>query len=114
ALVRFGFAAGDGLRRLAGTPATTLPRSRRVGATRAVELAPTVRQTGLDGALLAYDGQLIDDARLVVAVARTAAQNGARILTRVAASDATETSVRFTDQLTGESIDVTARAVVNA
>ena len=28
ALVRFGFAAGDGLRRLAGTPASTLPRSR--------------------------------------------------------------------------------------
>ena len=44
---------------------------------------------GLDGALLAYDGQLIDDARLVVAVARTATQHGATILTRVAASQAT-------------------------
>ena len=64
--------------------------------------------------LLAYDGQLIDDARLVAAVARTAAQHGARILTRVAASDATGTSVRLTDQLTGESIDVSARAVINA
>ena len=73
ALVRVGFAAGDGLRRLAGTSAATLPRSRRVDARRAVELAPTVRTDGLDGALLAYDGQLIDDARLVTAVARTAA-----------------------------------------
>ena len=114
ALVRFGFAAGDGLRRLAGTPASTLPRSRRVDATRAVELVPTVRRDGLDGALLAYDGQLIDDARLVVAVARTAAQHGARILTRVAASEATGTSVRLTDQLTGEGIVVSARAVINA
>jgi glycerol-3-phosphate dehydrogenase len=114
ALVRFGFTAGDGLRRLAGTSASILPRSRRVDAQRAVELAPTVRREGLDGAYLAYDGQLIDDARLVAAVARTAAQHGARILTRVAASDATGTSVRLTDQLTGESIDVTARAVINA
>ncbi|WP_319451930.1 MULTISPECIES: glycerol-3-phosphate dehydrogenase/oxidase [unclassified Mycobacterium] len=114
ALVRFGFVAGDGLRRLAGTSATVLPRSRRIDAQRAVELAPTVRRRGLDGALLAYDGQLIDDARLVTAIARTAAQNGARILTRVAASDATGTSVRLTDQLTGESMDLAARAVINA
>jgi glycerol-3-phosphate dehydrogenase len=114
ALVRFGFVAGDGLRRLAGTPAVTLPRSRYVDAQRAVELSPTVRRAGLDGALLAYDGQLIDDARLVTAVARTAAQHGARILTRVAASDATGTSVRLTDQLTGESLDVKARAVISA
>ena len=114
ALVRFGFLAGDGLRRLAGTSSTVLPRSRRIDAQRAVELAPTVRRQGLDGALLAYDGQLIDDARLVAAVARTAAQHGARILTRVAASEATGTSVRLTDQLTGESMDLSARAVINA
>ncbi|OBB73187.1 glycerol-3-phosphate dehydrogenase/oxidase [Mycobacterium sp. 852014-52144_SCH5372336] len=114
ALVRFGFAAGDGLRKLAGTPASVLPRSRRIDARRAVELAPTVRRDGLDGAFLAYDGQLIDDARLVTAVARTAAQHGARVLTRVAASHATGTSVRLTDQLTGESFDVAARAVINA
>jgi glycerol-3-phosphate dehydrogenase len=114
ALVRFGFLAGDGLRRLAGTPASTLPRSHRVSAERAVQLAPTVRRDGLDGGLLAYDGQLIDDARLVVAVARTAAQHGARILTRVAATDLTGTTARLTDQLTGESFELTARAVINA
>ena len=114
ALVRFGFAAGDGLRKLAGTPSSTLPRSRRVDAARAIELAPTVRRDGLSGGLLAYDGQLIDDARLVAAVARTAAQHGARILTRVGASKATGTSVTLTDQRSGESFDVSARAVVNA
>ncbi|BBX02005.1 glycerol-3-phosphate dehydrogenase [Mycolicibacterium moriokaense] len=114
ALVRFGFAAGDGLRKLAGTPASTLPRSRRIDAKRAIELAPTVRRDGLAGGLLAYDGQLIDDARLVTAVARTAAQHGAMILTRVAASNATGTSVTLTDQRSGESFEVSARAVVNA
>lgn len=114
ALVRTGFLAGDGLRRLAGTPASTLPRSRRVSAERAVELVPAVRRDGLTGGLLAYDGQLIDDARLVTAVARTAAQHGARILTRVAASNATGTSVTLTDQRCGGSFDVSARAVINA
>jgi glycerol-3-phosphate dehydrogenase len=114
ALVRFGFAAGDGLRKLAGTPSSTLPRSRCVSAERAIEMAPTVRRDGLSGGLLAYDGQLIDDARLVTAVARTAAQHGARILTRVSASNATGTSVRLTDERSGESFDVSARAVINA
>ena len=114
ALVRTGFLAGDALRALAGTRSSTLPRSRRISAERAVDMAPTVRRDGLAGGLLAYDGQLIDDARLVAAVARTAAQHGAQILTRVAASEATGTSVRLTDQLTGESFDVSARAVINA
>lgn len=114
ALVRTGFVAGDGLRRLAGTSASTLPRSRRVDARHAVELAPTVRTEGLDGGFLAYDGQLIDDARLVTAVARTAAQHGARMLTRVSASSADATSVRLTDELTGESFDAAARVVINA
>jgi len=114
ALVRFGFAAGDGLRKLAGTPSSTLPRSRRVDAARAIAMAPTVRRDGLSGGLLAYDGQLIDDARLVTAVARTAAQHGARILTHVGASNATGTSVTLTDQITGESLEVSARAVINA
>jgi glycerol-3-phosphate dehydrogenase len=114
ALVRFGFAAGDGLRKLAGTPSSTLPRSRCVSAERTIEMAPTVRREGLRGGLLAYDGQLIDDARLVTAVARTAAQHGARILTRVGASNATGTSVTLTDERSGESFDVSARAVINA
>ncbi|HKH50398.1 MAG TPA: glycerol-3-phosphate dehydrogenase/oxidase [Mycobacterium sp.] len=114
ALVRVGFAAGDGLRKLAGTPSSTLPRSRRIDTARVIEMAPTVRREGLSGGLLAYDGQLIDDARLVTAVARTAAQHGARILTRVSASNATGTSVTLTDQRSGESFDVSARAVINA
>ena len=114
ALVRTGFLAGDALRVLAGTPSSALPRSRRVSAQRVVDMVPAVARDGLDGGLLNYDGQLIDDARLVTAVARTAAQHGARILTYVAASKVTGTSVRMTDQRTGQSFDVSARAVINA
>jgi glycerol-3-phosphate dehydrogenase len=114
ALVRAGFLAGDVLRKTAGTPGSVLPASQRISAQRALDMAPAVRRDGLDGGLLAYDGQLIDDARLVAAVARTAAQRGARILTYTAASEATGDSLRLTDQRSGESFDISARAVINA
>ncbi|NLU83336.1 glycerol-3-phosphate dehydrogenase/oxidase [Rhodococcus sp. HNM0569] len=113
-LVRTGFLAGDALRALAGTPSSVLPRSRRIGAEAAAELSPTVRRDGLDGGLLAYDGQLVDDARLVVAIARTAAQHGARVLTRVGASQVSGDGALLTDETTGETLALRARAVVNA
>ncbi|WP_433593297.1 glycerol-3-phosphate dehydrogenase/oxidase [Nocardia sp. CA-145437] len=113
-LVRTGFLAGDVLRRTAGTPASVLPRSRRVAAAEALRLAPTVRRSGLRGGLLAWDGQLVDDARLVMAIARTAAREGATVLTRVEAVDVTGTSATLRDTLTGETLSVTARSVVNA
>jgi glycerol-3-phosphate dehydrogenase len=114
ALVRTGFAAGDLLRRAAGTPGSVLPRSRRVDAGRVRALAPTVRPDGLRGGLLAWDGQLCDDARLVVALARTAAAAGARVLTRCAASEVSGSGAVLTDTLTGARLDVRARMVVNA
>lgn len=114
ALVRTGFLAGDALRALARTPASVLPRSRHIGADQATRLAPTVRRDGLRGGLLAYDGQLVDDARLVVALARTAASHGASILTRVGAYDVTGESARVRDEITGEEMTIRARAVVNA
>jgi glycerol-3-phosphate dehydrogenase len=114
ALVRAGFLAGDVLRKTAGTPASILPSSSRIPAARVCDMAPAVERNGLDGGLLAYDGQLIDDARLVAAVARTAAQHGARILTYTSASEVTGTSLRVTDHRSGESFEVSARAAINA
>ncbi|WP_024803249.1 glycerol-3-phosphate dehydrogenase/oxidase [Nocardia sp. BMG51109] len=114
ALVRAGFVAGDVLRRSAGTPAAVLPRSRRVAVAEAVRLAPTLRRNGLRGGLLAWDGQLVDDARLVVALARTAAAHGAAVLTRVSAERVTGDSAVLHDRLTGETLTVRARSVINA
>jgi glycerol-3-phosphate dehydrogenase len=114
ALVRAGFAAGDMLRATAGTSARTLPRSHRISAGDVRRLAPTVRADGLRGGLLAFDGQLGDDARLVVALARTAAAHGARILTRCAAEQLTGAGAVLRDQLSGTSYDVSARIVINA
>ncbi|MDN5757681.1 MAG: glycerol-3-phosphate dehydrogenase/oxidase, partial [Tomitella sp.] len=114
ALVRVGFLAGDALRVAARTPSSVLPRSHRVDAETAVSMSSTVAREGLAGGYVNYDGQLIDDARLVVAIARTAAENGARILTHVAASEVTGSGATLTDELTGESLGIRARAVVNA
>ncbi|MFJ9691266.1 glycerol-3-phosphate dehydrogenase/oxidase [Kitasatospora sp. NPDC101183] len=114
ALIRAGFHAGDVLRRTAGTPAAVLPRVRRIDADRTRRLVPGVRTEGLRGALVAHDGQLVDDARLVVALARTAAQYGATVLTRVRAEEVTGTGARLVDTLTGEGLEIRAGAVINA
>jgi glycerol-3-phosphate dehydrogenase len=114
ALLRAGFRAGDVLRATAGTPASLLPRARRVDATATRILVPAVRAEALGGALVAYDGQLVDDARLVVTIARTGASYGAIVLTRVRASHVTGTSATLTDTLTGSARTVRAKAVVNA
>ncbi|RGD62272.1 glycerol-3-phosphate dehydrogenase/oxidase [Kitasatospora xanthocidica] len=114
ALIRTGFHAGDALRLTAGTPGALLPRVRRIDADRTRRLVPGVRTDGLRGALVAHDGQLVDDARLVVALARTAAQYGASVLTRVRAEQVAGTSARLVDTLTGRELTVRAGAVVNA
>ena len=113
-LTRAGLHAGDALRRSARTAAATLPRPRRVSATEALALAPGLRPAGLRGGLLSWDGQLEDDARLVTTVARTAASYGAHVRTRTRVLAASGTSVDLRDELTGETMRVTASAVVNA
>jgi glycerol-3-phosphate dehydrogenase len=114
ALGRAGFAAGDALRALAGTPSSLLPRSRRASAAEVVRLVPAVRRAGLRGGLVQWEGQLVDDARLVVALARTAAAYGARILTRCRVEDLHGRGASVRDTLTGERHEIRARAVVNA
>ena len=114
ALLRGAYLGGDMLRLAAGTSGQLLPRSRRIGSAEVLRYAPTVRSAGLRGGFIDWDGQVYDDARLVVAVARTAASFGARILTRCAAVEVTGSGAVLVDQLDGQRYDVAARAVVNA
>ena len=81
-------------------------RSRRAGS------RPALAERGLRGALLSWDGQLEDDARLVVAVARTAAAHGARILTYAGVTAVRDDGVDAVDALTGAAFSVRARHVV--
>ncbi len=104
----------DGMRRFTGTRSGVLPGPRRVTATEARVLAPGLRPTGLAGAVEHWDGQLVDDARLVVAIARTAAGLGARIVTRCAVDRVDGGRITAHDHRTGERFEFTARAVINA
>ncbi|MGW6472512.1 glycerol-3-phosphate dehydrogenase/oxidase [Streptomyces nigra] len=114
ALTWAGFRAGDTLRLAARTARATLPAPRRLSAVETRHLAPALRTQGLRGGLLSWDGRLTDDARLVTAVARTAAAHGARVLTRVRALELGASGARVRDELTGEEGEIRARVVVNA
>jgi glycerol-3-phosphate dehydrogenase len=114
ASLRGAFLGGDVLRRVARTSEDYLPHSRRIGAAELLRYAPTLCPQGLRGGFLAWDGQLYDDARLVVAIARTAASYGARVLTYCAATEVTGRGAVVVDQLSGRRIDVDAALVINA
>ena len=114
ALATAGIGAGDLLRLGARTKRETLPRPRRINATEALQLAPALRRDGLRGALVNWDGQLEDDARLVTCLARTAASYGAHVRTRARVLAANGTRVELRDELTGTTTSITARGVVNA
>ena len=106
--------AGNVLRRTAGSRVGALPRPRRLGIAETTRLLPAVRRDGLRGGLLGWDGQLEDDARLVVALARTAASYGARVVTRARALHLDADGAVVVDALTGQELRIRAGAVVNA
>jgi glycerol-3-phosphate dehydrogenase len=110
ALAAAGGRLGDAVRLSVLGGRGSLPSTRRVGADEVSRLVPGVRPGR--GGVVFWDGQLVDDARLVVALARTAAAYGARILTgaAVTAVDGADVHVRADD----EEFVVRAGAVVNA
>jgi glycerol-3-phosphate dehydrogenase len=112
ALAHVGFGIADVLRFAARTPAV-LPKTSWVDPSAARALAPTLRPD-LRGGFLHVDGALEDDMRLVVGVARTAASNGARIVTHCSAVGVAADGATVEDTMTGECFDVAARSVVVA
>ncbi|WP_212743152.1 glycerol-3-phosphate dehydrogenase/oxidase [Microbacterium sp. 2FI] len=114
AYLSLGYGLGDGLRRFVGTPGVVLHSPGVIGRRETLRLVPAVDPAALQGAVRGWDGQLIDDARLVVAIARTAAGYGASVLTRVEAVSAAGEGAVLRDVLTGSEIAVRARAVVSA
>ena len=83
AFAETGIRVGDVMRAAAGTRRGTLARAApdRCAARRCGLIPEPARRDDLRGAILFWDGKLEDDVRLVIAVARTAAANGAMILT---------------------------------
>ena len=112
-LARISFLAADILRVVARTRRGTLDHAEFVGSQEAVAMVPALRTDRLRGAVVGHDLQLEDDARLVVALARTAAAFGAHILTGLEALELGPTS-RLRDTETDDVVTVRARHVVNA
>jgi glycerol-3-phosphate dehydrogenase len=112
AFLRAGIGAGDLLRVTARTSSETLPRPRRISATESHHLAPVLGD-GFRGGILSWDGRLEDDARLVITIARTAADLGAEVRTRARVIELHGSGACLRDELTGGRGRV-RRAVVNA
>ena len=113
-IMRAGLLAGDLLRWSAGTSGDLLPPARQISAAHALALAPALRRDGLRSAMLGWDGQLVDDARLVLTIARSAARFGAQIRTRARFTGIEGGVVVLKDELSGQTHRITARAVINA
>lgn len=91
---------------------------RRLSAKKAFAHLPTMPRQKLASAYLYYDAES-DDARLVLAVLRTAVDHGATVVNRCAVtsveSDSTASHrIGVTDSLTGDAFTVNARSVINA
>jgi glycerol-3-phosphate dehydrogenase len=95
-----------------------LGRSAALSASKTRALLPTVRADGLRGGVMYHDGQF-DDARLLVALVRTAAGRGAVVLnhapvTALLKQEGRISGVVFHDTETGAEVRAAAKAVVNA
>ena len=82
------------------------------------EFAPQLRPEGLQAGILYHDG-VEDDARLALAVARTAMKDGAAAATRVRAQsplleNGKAIGVHARDQVTGDTFEIRATRVVDA
>ena len=112
-----GLALYDALA-MAGKYDMGVPRHKHLFRRQIARIAPDLRADALTGAIRYYDCQ-VDDARLVVNLARTAAGYGAHVVTRTRVTGFLRegervVGVRATDLETGTEIEVHARVVVNA
>jgi len=97
---------------------SNLRPSRFVNAAEAKRRFPQLKADGLRGGVVYYDGQF-DDARMNVAIALSAAERGAVVLTHAEVTALHRDAGRVagatvTDRVDGSVVEVAARAVVNA
>jgi glycerol-3-phosphate dehydrogenase len=97
---------------------TGLPRHKHLLRRQVARIAPDFRYETIAGAIQYWDCQ-VDDARLVVTLARTAASHGARVATRVKVTGFLRegervVGVRALDLESQQELEVRARVVVNA
>src|SRR5688572_12022689 len=112
-----GLALYDGMAAL-GKYEKGLPRHRHIFKRQVARIAPDFKADTLTGAIKYYDCQ-VDDARLVLTIARTAAAHGALVATRTKVTGFLRegervVGVRARDLEKGTELEIRARVVVNA
>jgi glycerol-3-phosphate dehydrogenase len=95
-----------------------LPGHRQLSRRGALRLAPALKRSAFTGAIAYWDAQ-VDDARYVLTLARTAADYGAHVASRVQVTGflregARVTGVKAVDLETGAELRIRAQQVVNA
>ncbi|MCD4524641.1 glycerol-3-phosphate dehydrogenase/oxidase [Nocardioides sp. cx-173] len=112
-----GLALYDGMAML-GSSDMGVPRHRHLSRKQVSRIAPDFRPDALAGAIQYWDCQ-VDDARLVLSLARTAAGLGAHVATRVRVTGFLREGERVVgvtarDLEAGRELEIRARVVVNA
>lgn len=97
---------------------TGVEPARHLSRTATLQRIPTLKPEGLRGGILYYDGQF-DDARLAIALARTAADLGSVVINYVKVVEIVKrndrvTGARVLDLESGTELTVHARVVINA
>jgi len=103
---------------IAGKYDRGVPRHRHLSRRQVARIAPDLRREAMVGAIQYHDAQ-VDDARMVVELARTAATHGALCATRSKVvgflrEGERVTGARVLDLESGQELEVRARVVVNA
>jgi glycerol-3-phosphate dehydrogenase len=97
----------------------TFGRSRGVSGSETRRLVPNLQPKLARSGVVYHDGQF-DDTRLLIAMARTAADHGACLINYMAAQGMTKdrqgrvTGVELVDTLSGQAMEVRSRCVINA
>lgn len=100
-------------------PARRFPKSRIVSRNETLAIAPDIREEGLTGGAIWYEGQMHHIERLVLSYVRSAAERGAEVANYVNVIGFLRTGNRITgvearDQLTGHDYSIRAKLVLNA
>ena len=94
-------------------------KSKILSRNKTLEFLPNIKQANLSGGIIYYDGQF-DDARLLIELAKTAAEKGALLLNYARVFGLTKNNsgkidgVDFEDAETGELFSIKAKIVINA
>jgi glycerol-3-phosphate dehydrogenase len=112
-----GIALYDGMA-MTGKYDMGVPKHKHVFRKQLARMAPDIRTEGLHGAIRYYDCQ-VDDARLVMTIARTAANNGAHVATRTKVTGFLRdgdsvVGVRARDLEGQRDLEIRAKVVINA